>query len=344
MTRTHAGHPAAGRLLRYLTIPVSGGALALTMTAAAPASAAVPAGGSLTPVATIPVGQNPTGLAVDSATRTAYVTCTGPSPEVYAINEASNTVTATIPVGAYPAAVAVNPNTDTVYTASKTAGTVSVIDGTTNTVIATVPVASAYLIATDTSNNTVFAAGTAGVSIISGATNTVTTTISLPQAVVALSVNPVTGMLYVGTPGGVEVRKASNGKLIKSIKPKYEVRGVVADSSNNVIYIAYNRGGNRQLEGINGTTYKAVGVIRLEAGSWGRTGPHVDLAVDQSTDRIFITARTALTQVSGKTFRDPGVSTATVNALPVAVEPRTGTVYVARYGSPNVYAYHSSVS
>ena len=55
MTRTHTGHPAAGRLLRYLTIPVSGGALALTMTAAAPASAAVPASGSLTPVATIPV-------------------------------------------------------------------------------------------------------------------------------------------------------------------------------------------------------------------------------------------------------------------------------------------------
>ena len=126
MTRTQPGRATAGRLLRYLTVPASCGALALTMTAT-PASASTPAIGSLTPTATIPVGQNPTGIAVDQATRTAYVTCTGPSPAVYAIDEATNTVSATIPVGTYPAALAVNPNTDTIYTANKTAGTISVI-------------------------------------------------------------------------------------------------------------------------------------------------------------------------------------------------------------------------
>jgi YVTN family beta-propeller protein len=349
MTRTQPDRHAAGRLLRHLTIPASCGALALTMTAATPASAAIPATGSLTPVATIPVGQNPTGIAVDSATRTAYVTCTGPSPDLYAIDEATNTVTATIPVGTYPAAVAVNPDTDTIYTANQTAGTISVIDGATNTVTATIPLAGAYLITTDTSNNTVFAVGTAGLSIISGATSTVTKTISLSASspAVALSVNPVTKTLYVGRTYGVDVRKASNGNLLTTIDlVTYRdptVVSLVADSRNNMIYVAYGSQDRHRLAGISGTTDKIVKDMRLFDHPWLReTG--VDLAIDQSTDRIFLTDRTTLLQITGATFRAAGVTTATVNAIPVAVDPQTSTVYVARYGSPNVYAYHSSVN
>jgi YVTN family beta-propeller protein len=346
MTRTQPGRATAGRLLRYLTVPASCGALALTMTAA-PASASVPATGSLTPTATIPVGQNPTGIAVDQATRTAYVTCTGPSPAVYAIDEATNTVSATIPVGTYPAAVAVNPNTDTIYTANKTAGTVSVIDGATNTVTATIPVAGAYLIATDTNNNTVFAVGTAGLSIIDGATSTVTSTVSLPSSAVSMSVNPVTKTLFVGLPDAVEVLKASNGKLLSTINNLYGSRfrtfSVFADSSNNVLYVAYGNFGRHRLIGISGTAYQRVDYMKLFDHVWtGRTG--VDLAVNQTTDRIYLTDRTTLLQIDAKTFHRADVTTATVNALPVAVSSPTSTVYVARYGSSNVYAYHSNAS
>jgi YVTN family beta-propeller protein len=319
------------------------------MTGASAVSAAVPAAGSLTPVATIPVGQNPTGIAVDSATRTAYVTCTGPSPEVYAIDEATNTVTATIPVGTYPQAIAVNPDTDTIYTANKTAGTISVIDGATNTVTATIPLAGADMITTDSNNNTVFAVGTAGLSIISGATNTVTTTIGLSTSspAVALSVNPVTKTLYLGRVGGVDVRKASNGKLLTTIVlATYRdpaVVSLVADSRNNMLYVAYGSQDRHRLAGIDGTTDKVVKDMRLFDHAWLEE-KGVDMAVDQSTDRIFLTDRFTLLQITGPTFRESGVAKAAVNALPVAVEPRTGTVYVARFGSPNVYAYHSSVS
>src|ERR1700722_17664954 len=316
MTRAHAPHPAASRLFRYLAIPLSGGALALTMTAAGPASAAVPATGSLTPTATIPVGQNPTGIAVDPANKTVYVTCTGPSPEVYAISEATDTVTATIPVGTYPQAIAANPNTDTIYTANKTAGTISVIAGATNTVTATIPLPGVYLIATDTNNNTVFAVGTAGLAIINGTTNTVTSTTALPEPAVALSVNPVTKTLYVGVTFGVEVRKASNGKLITTLEIVTDrdpvVVGVVADSRNNMIYAAYGSQDRHRLAAISGTTDTIVKDMRLFDHPWeAETG--VDLAVNQTTDRVFLTDRTTLPQITEQTFPRAGITTPTVN-------------------------------
>ncbi|MBV9437051.1 MAG: beta-propeller fold lactonase family protein, partial [Acidobacteria bacterium] len=45
---------------------------------------------------------------------------------------------ATIPVGNGPVAAAVNPNTNKVYVANQGSDSVSVIDGTTNTVVSTV--------------------------------------------------------------------------------------------------------------------------------------------------------------------------------------------------------------
>jgi YVTN family beta-propeller protein len=338
MTMAHAGHRAARRLPRYLAIPAGFGALALTLAATTPASAAVPATRSLTPIATIAVGQNPTGIAVDQATGTAYVSCTGPSPDVYAIDEATNTVTATIPVGTYPAAVAVNSDTGTIYTANKTAGTVSVIDGATNTVTATIPVPGAYLVATDTNNNTVFVAGSGGLSTIDGATNTVTRTVSVggPRA---MAVNSATKRVYVGYDYGrgglVDVLQAGTSKVLASIDTSFAVRAIVADSRNNMIYVADGTYGRHRLEGISGATNQRVKYMRVSDHQWtGTTG--VGLAVDESTDTIL--------QISGKTFHRATITSATVNALPVAADSHTSTVYVARYGSPNVHAYHSSVS
>lgn len=58
------------------------------------------------------------------------------SSAVSVVNIPTNTVTATISVGALPDSVVVNPTTNTVYVASAY-GTVSVIDGSSNTVTGT---------------------------------------------------------------------------------------------------------------------------------------------------------------------------------------------------------------
>jgi YVTN family beta-propeller protein len=96
---------------------------ALSLTAgAAPASAS----GGYPVTATITVGSEPSGVAVDPATGTVYVVnYVGGSVSV--IDEATATVTDTVAVGAGPGAVAVDPATHAVYVANGGAGTVSVI-------------------------------------------------------------------------------------------------------------------------------------------------------------------------------------------------------------------------
>jgi len=54
-------------------------------------------------------------------------------------------VTATIAVGARPAGVATDPKTDTIYVTNIFSGTVSVISGRTNTVVATIAVGNSPL-------------------------------------------------------------------------------------------------------------------------------------------------------------------------------------------------------
>ena len=67
-----------------------------------------------TVTATVPVGKDPDGVAVDPGTHTVYVTNFG-DDTVSVIDGSTRTVTATVPVGKDPVGVAVDPGTHTVY-------------------------------------------------------------------------------------------------------------------------------------------------------------------------------------------------------------------------------------
>ena len=75
------------RLRRYAIVPVCCGALAMSMAAAAPPG--IHPDATLTPVATIAVGQDPISMAADQATGMVYVACTGPTADIYAIDSAT---------------------------------------------------------------------------------------------------------------------------------------------------------------------------------------------------------------------------------------------------------------
>jgi YVTN family beta-propeller protein len=109
-----------------------------------------------------------------------------------------------IPVGSSPGAVAVNPTTDTIYVANNGSNTVSMIDGATDTVTATIAVGtSPYSVAVDPLTNTIYVAnfGSRTVSVIDGATNTVTQTVGSGAGVgndpSGVAVDPRTNRLYV---------------------------------------------------------------------------------------------------------------------------------------------------
>ena len=92
-----------------------------------------------TVVATVAVGTQPFGVAVNPAGTRAYVTNNN-SNNVSVIDTATNTVIATVAVGNNPNGVAVNPAGTRVYVTNYFSDNVSVIDTATNTVIATVAV------------------------------------------------------------------------------------------------------------------------------------------------------------------------------------------------------------
>ena len=79
----------------------------------------------------MPVGSDPTGIAVTPDGTKVYVTNWG-STNVSVINTATNTVTATVDVGTTPIGVAVSPDGTKVYVTNPSSNNVSVINTTTN--------------------------------------------------------------------------------------------------------------------------------------------------------------------------------------------------------------------
>src|SRR4051812_39431964 len=116
---------------------------------------------------------------------------------------AQTTVT-TITVGAGPRGVAVNPTTNRVYVANNGANTVSIIDGTNNTVLSTVPVGTQPRgVAVLPTLNRVFVAnqGANSVSVLDGTTGALITTIAVGDQPVGVAANPNTNFVYVTNSG-----------------------------------------------------------------------------------------------------------------------------------------------
>ena len=161
-----------------------------------------------------PNGATPWGLAFDQNTSMLYVgnmySCSGcgSADTIEVFNAATNSWVTTINLGtsAYqPAHVAVDAATDMVYTANQASNTVSVINGATNTVTATIPVGSDPVgIAVDPITNTIYTTNYSGssISVIDGSTNTVVATINIGSGFnpSAIAINPRTNTVWVTEP------------------------------------------------------------------------------------------------------------------------------------------------
>src|ERR1035441_3267808 len=133
-------------------------------------------GATNTVPSTIPVGSHPTIEDVDLVTNKIYVVNNGngSGTTINVIDGNTDTVTATVTVENYPQAVAVNPVTNTIYVVNycgnqggcnvnPVPGTVSVINGATNTVTNTVTVGyGAVLLFVDSATNKIWVGNSCG--------------------------------------------------------------------------------------------------------------------------------------------------------------------------------------
>lgn len=190
------------------------------------------------------------GIDVNQATSKVYLTDAGTlgmADSVIIIG--SN---AAIPVGTKPAGVSVNETNNKIYVANIGSNDVSVIDGTTNSVVSTItdPTAVAPVaIAVNAATNTIYVANSQSnnLTVIDGASGSVTTTIAVGTSPVGVAVDTQTNFIYVanagnsqtGDPGSITVidGKTNAATTLTDSKAMNPV-AVAANSVTNKIYVA----------------------------------------------------------------------------------------------------------
>jgi YVTN family beta-propeller protein len=298
--------------------------------------------------ASVTAPANPYGVEINPATNRLYVPGFG-SATVSVIDGTTHGTIATIPVGVGPMGLAVNQVTNRIYVpnngASKNGTTVSVIDGATNTVIATITAGTGpRYAAVNEATNTIYVANNGGatVTVIDGATNTVSGTITLPSAPSGVAVNPVTDRLYVtygAAAGRLAVYNTTTNALVTTVTVGNTPWAVAVNATTNRIYTT-NFGAN-SMSVIDGASHTVTATVTL--GNWV-TG----IKVDPVADRIYVTEylADAFVSIDGATNQAlaRGSTPAGGGPIDLAVNPLTGRVYVATYGTGSLRVFQDGLT
>jgi YVTN family beta-propeller protein len=200
-------------------------------------------------VATVTVGSEPLGAAVNPAGTRAYVTNqVAPAGSVSVIDTSLNGVVATIDVGARPSGVAVKLPGNRAYVTNRDDKNVSVIDTAVDAVIATVTVGNNPLgVAVDPAGTPAYVVnkGSNNVSVIDTTTNEVVSTIDVGNDPSHVAISPNGRRVYVSNTSNASVSVIDTGfnSVIATIPVGNIPEGVAVDPSGTRLYVA-NSGPN----------------------------------------------------------------------------------------------------
>jgi YVTN family beta-propeller protein len=175
-------------------------------------------------VATIPVGLQPTGVALTPDGIYLHVANQG-SNTVSVIETATNTVVATVPVSAHPFALAIHFSGDRTYVTYADHPGLTVIDNVTNTIITTIPDVGQGYVALR--GNRIVVTGYTGIpdrlAVVDAITNTLTAVIPLTgfPAGVDIALDGTKAYVaishFVGNPGEVLAVDLSTNSVVASV-------------------------------------------------------------------------------------------------------------------------------
>ncbi|MDE1764726.1 MAG: YncE family protein [Thaumarchaeota archaeon] len=260
-------------------------------------------------IADVQLDMMPTKLAINPDTNRIYVTehllvnNIEVNSTVAVIDGNTSTKIADIPVDGNPL-VAVNPETNRIYIIDRhfgpnieennveQNGTLSVIDGSTNTKIASMPIGTGFFgMAVNPDTNRIYVLHrhfdridhgwhNGKVSVIDGNTDTKIADIPVGATPMEIAVNPVTNRVYVTNyqEGTVSVIDGTDNKIADTITLKPGVEGIAVNPVTNRIYVA---------NGINSTLYVIDGNNNTKKDEIHPL-PGWSVAVNPSTDRIFV--------------------------------------------------------
>ena len=274
------------------------------------------------------VGYRPYGVAVNSVTNKIYVSNScGSDPNcnsvgtVSVIDGVSNTVIGTVTVASHPRSMAVNSVTNKIYAANycgtdlgcyTLSGSVSVIDGASNTVTATVNVGAAPSPpVVNSMTNKIYVANSCGsdptcaypyttpgtVTVIDGATNN-TVSVNVGLYPYALDINSATNKIYVANSCGADPQCNSTAtmtvidgaSLVTSdvaIGGSYPV-ALAVNSVTNEIYVPTGCFGDPSCQGINYGTVDVIDGATLSISYVPAGSSSYSMGVNSGTNKIYV--------------------------------------------------------
>lgn len=210
---------------------------------------------------------------------------------------AAPAVIATIPLAVPPFSGVINPVTNRYYITNATSNSVTVIDGTTNTVLTTINTASygnrPQGLAVETSTNRIYVPNfnSNNVMVIDGNTNTVLTTITGFNGPSSLSVNSTTHRIYVSNYWGnsVSVVDGTSNTILTTVAVGPLPQGAVVNPANNRVYIGCSGSNNYYV--LDGNTNTVITTL-----------PNGNLLPDPATNHLYFITGTTISVLDGTTY------------------------------------------
>ncbi len=296
---------------------VAGAMILLALAAAAQVQLAAPSGGLINPRAIVFGPANGKVYAVDTSRDAVEIYADG-GEHMHRVR-----------VGSAPVSIAVNASTGRAYVANSGDGTVSVLDGDSDAVVATVPIGShPYSIASDETNGKVFVTHTFDdqVSVLDGATNAVTELKT--GAADLIAINSRSGTVYLlGYGGALKVLDEKSGKFSPHDVGRHGW-GLTLDDSTGTVYVA-------RIESADLVAMKTspAGVSTLPAGAIPCA-----IAVDAKTQTLYVAdyGENTVAIVNAKTGRLTASIPVGDRPEAIAFDPQRNLVYVANTAGNSV--------
>jgi len=311
--------------------------------AAAFALAAGIAPGSPAVQATLAVGNNTQGIAVDPVIAKAFVT-NEDSASVSVIDINTLTVVATIPVTANPRRIVADAATHMVYlthaTAAAVQSVVTVINGATNSVVTTIPVgnnpggitANFFIGEVYVTN-----AGSNSVSVIGTATNSVIATIPVGSGPTSPTSNDIVKKLYVpsNTDNTVTSIDERTHTVLKTIGVGRAPVTPAVDAQHAKVYV--NNQTDKTMSVIDSTTDTVIAVVPIGQGV-NASGTANFPVVNAVYHRVYLPNGADGTITIIDTDTDTVTHTVAVGSTPLdtILDANGGNVYVVNQGSNSV--------
>ncbi|WP_283190726.1 beta-propeller fold lactonase family protein [Pseudomonas sp. PMCC200344] len=308
------------------------GSYSLSATSGAQVANATVTVTGLGPVGSIPVGNNPIGIAVSPDGTRTYV-CNQTSHSVSVIDTATNRVLTNISVGTSPAGIAVSPDGTRAYVSNEGSFTVSVIDTATERVLTTIPVGNHPTgVAVSPDGTRVYVCNYVSntVSVIDTATERVT---NIPVGTYprGVAVSPDGTRTYVSNwnSNTVSVIDTATNRVLTNIPVGTHPQGIAVSPDGTCAYVCI--GNSHTVSVIDTATNRVLTNIPVGTHPQG-------IAVSPDGTRAYVSNESSFTVSVIDTATDLVLTNIPVGNKPmwVAVSPDGTRIYVSNYDSHTV--------